>query len=70
MWFNRRRMEMELLMLEVINRLTERDDGNGDIILQEIWRLLMEILIEVCLWILISESDAYDSTDIFGRIMM
>ncbi|KAH3850383.1 hypothetical protein DPMN_092794 [Dreissena polymorpha] len=53
LWFSRRRMEMEILTLEWTNRLAERDDEDGDIILQEIWIRLKEILIEVCQWILI-----------------
>ncbi|KAH3734257.1 hypothetical protein DPMN_040696 [Dreissena polymorpha] len=75
LWFSRRRMELEMLCMEMRNRATQCSDENGvcdfsDIIVQKIDKRVKEIKREVLLRMFMEGNCVHDRFGIIKRILM
>ncbi|KAH3694470.1 hypothetical protein DPMN_081910 [Dreissena polymorpha] len=75
LWFSKKRMELEMLSLEYVNRHTECQNENGvvdksDEIMQAILRRRIELQVEVALWMRVEGSAVNDLEDICNSMLM
>ncbi|KAH3733776.1 hypothetical protein DPMN_040210 [Dreissena polymorpha] len=75
MWFSKKRMELEMLLLEYRIRRAEIKEKNGEVdysdsILEKIWIRTSGILIQVAQRMFLKDSSANQLIDIYNRMLM